>query len=236
MDPTAMDPNKIPVVPPPPGIETNFVNPETLMPSVIAGTVVIQFVALTLVLARLVVNGVSRTFRIEDLFCYIAWAVMIAQATLVVYASAIGCARHAWDIPLAWLPRINQYYNYILCCWTMSGYFARTFIFLQFKRIFTTSKKGRVYWVIMISIAANTILYAGFLFAYVFSCWPRKAIWDPMTPGKCVDTKKLQYATGVLNIISDVEAFIVPLWAVWSLQMKLQHKLQVFAVFSIGAV
>ncbi|KAF2646930.1 hypothetical protein P280DRAFT_441420 [Massarina eburnea CBS 473.64] len=231
-----MDLSQIPLAPPPPGVMSNFINPPNLMAAVIAGTVIIQTLVLPFLLTRIFVNVVSRTFRTEDLLCYTAWAAMVVQASLVVYVSSTGAARHAWNVSLVQIGPINRYYNYILCMWTISGYFGRTFIFLQFKRIFTTAKKGRVYWVIVLSIVANTLLYAAFLFSYIFSCWPREKIWNPMVPGRCLSTNKLQLATGILNIISDVECLLVPLWAIWQLQMKMKHKLQVFAVFSVGTV
>lgn len=234
---TMDDLSQIPVVPPPDGITSNFINPPTLMTGVIVGTVLIQVVALPLILARAAVNVMTRTIHLEDYFCYTAYIAMITHAALLIHGSSIGGARHAWDISLLQMGAVNRFYNYILIAWNISGYFGRTYILLQLKRLFTTKgHKGAVYWVIVASIVGNTMLYTAFLFAYIFQCVPRRMFWDPEATGRCVDEVQLQRATGALNIVSDVEILLVPLWAVWMLKMRLEHKIRVFAVFSVGVV
>ena len=43
-------------------------------------------------------------------------------------------------------------------------------------------------------------------------------------------------AMGTLNVISDMEAFAVPAWAIWHLNMELKRKMGVFAIFGAGVV
>ncbi|CAI6311659.1 unnamed protein product [Periconia digitata] len=207
------DLSQIPVIPPPPGSVSDFANPPTLMTGVIAGTAIIQAVVLPFLLTRIIVNAMTRRFRLEDALCYLAYLAMIAQATLVVYASAIGGARHAWDISLLTLGTVMRYYNYILSCWTLSAYFGRIFILLQFKRLFTAKdKKGSVYWIIVGSIIGNTALYFAFLMSYTFECYPREKIWNPTVEGRCVATTKLQLATGILRFCCAIGIACVGLW------------------------
>jgi hypothetical protein len=73
-------------------------------------------------------------------------------------------------------------------------------------------------------------------FLYVFTCWPREKIWNPSVEGRCIDSNKLNMAMGTLNVISDVEAFVVPVWAIWQLSLKLQQKIAALAVFGMGAM
>jgi hypothetical protein len=118
----------------------------------------------------------------------------------------------------------------------VSGGFAKTTIFLQMKKIFTTQLKGSVYWVIMFSLLANAVAYTVLLFLYIFTCRPREKLRNPMLPGYCIDRKATIIAMAIVNIISDVEAIIVPAWAIWQLQLALKKKLSVFAVFAVGAL
>jgi hypothetical protein len=109
-------------------------------------------------------------------------------------------------------------------------------VFFQLKKIFTTGHRGIVYWVIVGSLVANIVFYTAMFFLYVFTCWPREKIWNPSIEGRCVDSNKLNMAMGILNVLSDAEAFIVPAWAIWQLNMKLRRKVAVFAVFGAGAM
>lgn len=51
-----------------------------------------------------------------------------------------------------------------------------------------------------------------------------------------MNSNRLDIAIGVLNTVSDIEAFLVPIWAVWQLRMDVKKKLAVLAAFSMGAI
>ena len=89
---------------------------------------------------------------------------------------------------------------------------------------------------VTISLVFNALAYTAFLFLYIFTCWPREKIWDPSVEGKCMDSNKLNMAIGGLNTFSDIEAFFVPIWAIWKLKMCVKAKLAIWAVFTWGAL
>jgi len=230
------DLSKIPAGQPPPDVQPNFVNPPTLLTAVIASTVIIHVFTLLFILVRVYVNAWTRKLDWEDAFVYVAWAFFIAETALSVYNSFHGMARHIWDVDVATVLNGSYRYNVIWICYTVSGGFAKTTIFLQMKKIFTTRVKGSVYWVIMFSLVANAVAYTVLLFLYIFTCWPREKLRDPMLQGYCIDWKATIIAMAIVNIISDVEAIIVPAWALWQLQLAIKKKLSVFAVFAVGAL
>lgn len=53
---------------------------------------------------------------------------------------------------------------------------------------------------------------------------------------KGVDSNILNMATGALSVTSDVEAFVVPVWAIWQLNIELRQKMAVLVVFGMGAM
>ena len=114
--------------------------------------------------------------------------------------------------------------------------FAKLSVLFQIKRIFSTSRKDLVFWVVQVSIILNTIFYFGLFFAYTFQCWPREAIWNPAVPGRCTDSNSTNLAAGILNLISDVEALLLPAWAIWHLKMPMRRKVAVYAVFGVGTL
>lgn len=112
--------------------------------------------------------------------------------------------------------------------------FAKLSVLFQIKRVFTATTKGAVYWVVQISIAGNIIFYLGLLFAFIFQCWPREAIWNSSVKGACTNPIETDFAAGILNMFSDVEALILPGWAIWHLKMPIQRKMGIYAVFAVG--
>lgn len=87
----------------------------------------------------------------------------------------------------------------------------------------------------VVSIVINIIFYLGLFFSYVFQCWPREKIWlGDTVEGKCTDAIQVNLSSGVLNIISDVEALLIPAWAIWHLSMPIKRKLAAFVVFGVS--
>jgi hypothetical protein len=89
----------------------------------------------------------------------------------------------------------------------------------------------------VVSIIINSIFYAGLLFSYVFQCWPRKKIWlGDAVAGKCTDAIQVNLSSGILNIISDVEALLIPTWAIWHLSLSFKRKLAALSVFGVSSM
>lgn len=229
--------NVVPAGFPPPGVSSNFVNPPSLLKEVIAATVTVQTVTLLFIMIRFYENIYAKQLRPEDYCLYAAWLALIAQATLICINTTQGIARHIWDVPLSVLISGTRTYNYIFMCYTISGGFAKATIFLQFKRIFTSPRiRNAVYWAITVSLVMNALAYTIFLFLYISTCWPREKIWNPTAGGHCMDSNRLNMAIGGLNTLSDIEAFFVPVWAVWKLKIDVKKKISILAVFAVGAV
>lgn len=229
--------NITPALAPPDGTQSNFIDPPTLMPAAIVGTVMIHLFTLPFIVIRAYVNAfVSKNIHIEDYLCYLSYLGCVAYTAAIVHAEAVGMARHMWDIPLYTFTNIVYICNIVFVCYTATGGLAKTMVFLQLKKIFTTGAYDAVFWVIVGSLVANAMFYTAMLFLYIFTCWPREKIWNSAIEGRCLDSNKVNMAMGMLNVFSDMEAFAVPAWAIWHLNMELKRKIGVFAIFGVGAV
>jgi hypothetical protein len=129
----------------------------------------------------------------------------------------------------------SYWYSNAFICYAISGGFAKAAVFWQFKRIFTTKVRVKVYWVVIGSLVANAFAYLTLMFLYVFNCWPMSKLKNPMLPGHCMDWKITIIVIGAVNLVSDIEAFFVPAWAIWQLQLAVKKKIEVFAVFAVRA-
>ena len=68
----------------------------------------------------------------------------------------------------------------------------------------------------------------------IFECTPRAKIFNPKIPGHCVDVPKLLNVSGLFNTITDVLILLMPVKAVWNMNMKASRKIVVVLVFTFG--
>ena len=80
----------------------------------------------------------------------------------------------------------------------------------------------------------NAIVSLACFLSFIFTCWPRERIWNPMAPGRCMKTESFMLASVIANVISDVAILVLPLASVMSLQMPLKRKIGVSAIFATG--
>ncbi|KAI1778629.1 hypothetical protein F4818DRAFT_305730 [Hypoxylon cercidicola] len=232
-----MDINSIPALDPPENVEPNFVNPPTLMPAVIGTSVAVLTLSFLFVFARIFTKiYIVRDHHIEDWLAYFALAGFATYTAILLYIENYGFARHQWDVSVAQFMHIMYYLSVLYCIYSPVTMAAKLSVLFQIKRIFTTGARDLVYWVIIASIVANSIFYTGLFFSYVFQCWPRERIWDMTVPGYCISATSSNLASGILNLISDIEALLLPAWAIWHLKMPVKQKLAAFAVFGVGSI
>lgn len=107
-------------------------------------------------------------------------------------------------------------------------------ILLQYLRIFVPNHAGKLYYTVLLIIWLNLLFYTATTLVEIFTCMPRKKIWEPSTPGRCVNTGFLVITTGAINVISDFSILMLPLSSIWGLQMPKKRKIALSAVFATG--
>ncbi|CAG9981890.1 unnamed protein product [Clonostachys byssicola] len=233
-----MDPTNTSVISPPPGTSSNFVDPPDQLAAVYVTSALVLVLATVGLSARLFVKlFIIPGNRVEDWLSYLAYASFVAYVAVIIHLSRMGLTRHMYDITLAQIPSILYWTNIVYCIYSVPTAAAKLSVLFQLKSIFTTGARNSIYWVIVVSIVINIIFYLGLFFSYVFQCWPREKIWlGDTVEGKCTDAIQVNLSSGVLNIISDVEALLIPAWAIWHLSMPIKRKLAAFAVFGVSLI
>lgn len=113
-------------------------------------------------------------------------------------------------------------------------YFVKLSIMLQFMRIFVPLKTGTAYYVIQFVNWLNFLYYSAYTLTAIFYCTPRKKIWEPQTPGHCVNISALLIASSLINITSDIAMLMIPLFCISALQMQLKRKIGISIIFATG--
>ena len=106
-------------------------------------------------------------------------------------------------------------------------------VLLQYLRLFVPSR-NRSFYLTWLLIAINIVFNIGFVFAYAFQCTPRRKIWSPWLPGRCINSGATLVISAISNTITDFATLLLPMYTIWSLQLPFKRKLAISALFAIG--
>lgn len=88
-----------------------------------------------------------------------------------------------------------------------------------------------IVWVGIIFVVGSGV---GILLATIFDCVPVEKIWNPLLPGSCLKAESLPYASGALNLLTDMYVLIVPLCKIYTLNMDPARKLRLSILFGLA--
>ena len=115
------------------------------------------------------------------------------------------------------------------CIWL-----AKASLIFQLIRIFTPMKSGAVYWACHALIWANLAVYIAGTFTILFECRPIYATWNPSLGSDCIKRNLVLVISAAVNVFSDLLNILLPIWAIWHLQMAQGRKIGLTAVFATG--
>jgi hypothetical protein len=92
-------------------------------------------------------------------------------------------------------------------------------------------------WFLRILMLASVVFGTAYLFVVLLQCRPISTFWTeaPGTTGKCLENNPVAittYVASVLNCLADWAFGILPMFIVWSLNMK--KKTRIMVMFILG--
>ncbi len=146
-----------------------------------------------------------------------------------------GIFVHQWNVQL------HTLFNYVYYLENGSAIYGvvigltKTAILLDWLHIFVPQRTRNVMaWSIYIIITLNCLYYTAGTLVMLFSCSPRKRIWDKTVPGTCINSMAAFVAAGVVNMVSDFVMLIIPQKIIWSLHLSRGRRAGISSLFAIG--
>ncbi|KAI0854608.1 hypothetical protein F4860DRAFT_522964 [Xylaria cubensis] len=230
----ALDPDA-PVVTPPDGIVSNFVNP-TNGNSIMIG---VSSAVLALVLSALVVHfsgRISRKLHLEDYLVIPAIGSFITFNVFVYRITATtGYFVHGWDLQVkdsAW-----HFFNIFISTSTydVTMIFVKGAILVQWARVFTPGIRNTFFWLCYTVATLNAIFYLVVLLTDLLYCTPVQYHWDMSIPGgHCADDNLLSPFSAAINVALDITILLLPQRVIWKLNIPLKKKVGISSVFLMG--
>lgn len=159
------------------------------------------------------------------------WVFLIATAIAVGLEYYYGMGKHRVDV---------SYENYIsymkafltsTVVYSVSMYLIKISIILQYCRIFKDTRFYRFYFAVMVVLAVWTVVMS---FCLIFICVPVRKFWDTDAPGKCMNFMALWLSVAVINMITDITCFLIPIPPLLQLQMPRNHKILLAGIFALA--
>ncbi|KAL8862409.1 MAG: hypothetical protein Q9178_001418 [Gyalolechia marmorata] len=227
--PPGTDLSKTPAGQPPPGVQSNFIDPPSLAMETIVVTTVMIVLASIFVLIRLgsiVFSG--RKMAWDDYTCFLGYVFITVFSGLVMAFTNV--ARHVWDIPLSDL-LAPSYLRFIFAQNIIQApavAFAKSSILLLYLRIFTVKPNMR--HAIYGGLIFTNLLYWIHVPLVLGFCAPRgeHEIIDLTTCAKLTVWGPVQ---GFLAMILDVYIFVLPFPVISQLKLPPGKRLGVYVLF-----
>ncbi|MCJ1461458.1 hypothetical protein MMC07_000055 [Pseudocyphellaria aurata] len=224
------------VIPPPPGVTANFVNPEQKGKEIYT-LGILGIISSTLFLLMRIYTKVriNRSFKSEDVCVVLAWFCSVATVLLVLVSyQQNGEGRHIWNVTIAQFAEYQKFVVASAVIYVACLGLAKTSILLIFRRISSEKRMHLAIYIVGVAVFVYSVVTACLL---VFPCRPFARAWDAtITTGSCINRPAVYVATAVCNIVTDVFILIIPIPMVIKLKIPLPQKFGLACMFAVGSL
>ncbi|TDZ18887.1 Satratoxin biosynthesis SC1 cluster protein 4 [Colletotrichum orbiculare MAFF 240422] len=222
------------VMPPPRGQVRTTVNPPSTAGGVLPvgiATTAIAFVAVALrVFTRTYVMG-GRLGN-DDYLALFAMATALSYCGLVFRLVPLGAGKHMWDVlAMDYSPAFLLTTLGVTIAHTTSVTFSKLSILAFYLRL---SLEKHFRWTVFGLIAIVTVYTVAYQFVIIFQCQPIQAGWDTSVKGKCIGKLVPMMTLSAAHIVTDIIVLLMPVKAVWALQMARRQKVSIILLFATG--
>ena len=160
----------------------------------------------------------------------------------------LHCTRYvSTKLPHFFLQKVHTYHQqqriyYGIIFYNLTIMLLKVGILLDWLDLFAPTALGKrrrnsaMFWVCHILIVVVVITYSTSTLLNIFQCTPREKAWlGPLVPGDCPVNLRATSLSGVIvNVITDLAILVLPLRAVWKLNLSMKRKAGVSLLFLIG--
>ncbi|KAF2972873.1 hypothetical protein GQX73_g783 [Xylaria multiplex] len=233
------DPTTTPIAPPPPGQESNFINPlsQAWMPRVAIYTTLP--VAVVFIIIRLYSRlHLRQKLQWEDYLCIAAGLSSVGFCSILLKTSVNDVyGRHAWDIPLSALTTafVKELFA-VTVLYSVASALIKLSLLALFHRLFSPSARSKV--AIRFGMVFTAASYVAILTAWIYYNVPHidDMGWiDPVFVAR-LESADLTMAVifGVLGTVTDLYVIAIPLASVSGLNLSTARKIGLAGLFATG--
>ncbi|KZZ89738.1 hypothetical protein AAL_07631 [Moelleriella libera RCEF 2490] len=226
-----------PALDPPPGLVSNFDNPDNRNAAGYGIAIACFTVASISFIIRVYYRArVLRKWTAEDYLASVGFlAYTGTMSSLFIHFHYCGYLVSQWDIRLkTFLIALQNMLPLIICC-AVSSMFGRAAILIQWANIFNPNGfHNSFFWANRIILVVSILLSSATILSEILSCVPVRAHWQPWVNARCFNRKPLEFTATYACIIIDFAILLLPQNTIWKLNMNRIKKAGLSAIFSVG--
>lgn len=166
------------------------------------------------------------------------WDITSAQAKEASYVSSapthsISC-EEGWKGKALQILTRPQWFNVASIHYGITICIAKLAVLFLYRRVFSPYRWSPFDICVTFLIVLLLLFYIATNLVKIWECIPREKIWNPTIPGHCIDTPMLLNVSGLFNTVTDFIIVLLPVRAVWNLNMKIKKKVLVVLAFTFG--
>ncbi|KAL8765465.1 MAG: hypothetical protein Q9194_006559 [Teloschistes cf. exilis] len=227
----------VPGIEPPNGQRSNFVNPPSQRGLILAvATLAITFSTFFVIIRIYTRHFVTRKLWWDDWTCILGWVGLLALASLMFKALDYGGGVDLWNVPETQYRRFMRLFHDIEIVARIAMFFTKASIVLLYHRIFVPDSIRRtgVWWAIWFVFWWNLLYTVALVLVVTTDCIRKET--EVGKSQECLKQPVVVFGATVINLVSDLMILIIPMIAIWGLQMAKKKKLRVLAVFAMGSM
>ncbi|KAL9612364.1 MAG: hypothetical protein Q9167_003051 [Letrouitia subvulpina] len=227
----ASDPDLTPALKAPPGQTSNLVDPPSH--GYVTIVVMVVYLALTTPIVLVLLLAIHGQTDIEQGASVLAWVGLVALASILIKGLDYGSGIDMWNVSEPNAERFHTLFSKTEIVARVSMFFCKAAILLLFLRIFVPPPlpKNLIYYSIWAIFYFNLLYSVALVLAVCLQCVGKKPFGST-----CVNTYLLLVTASVINVVSDITIFLIPIAAIWGLHLPRAKKWGLSVVFAVGAL
>ncbi|KAH0368598.1 hypothetical protein KCU65_g3807, partial [Aureobasidium melanogenum] len=226
----------IPARPPPPGVTSNLINPDsTGYQQTICNIICVIFVTIFVSMRIYTRIKLVKCVSWDDYLMILATLVFYLDVVCFQYIVKVGLGRHLWDVSAAdFSPAFPEVWTFAAMIYSVCMLIVKMSVLMLYRRLFPIENFRYLWWI----CAFCTVGYGlGAIFSSLFACVPVRANWDLAIPAsRCINKKAFYIGNGAMNIATDLMILALPIPIVWRLTLELRQKIILSVVFTLGSI
>lgn len=231
------DPLARPVLPPPPGVTSNFVDPVSHQHQLVGVNATFLVVAMLFFVMRMYTRAfVVRAVGWDDYVCVLAAIFVILNSVATFKLVGFGVGLHAWDVTRARFRRDE----YLL--WNVLGYIfvmaapalVKISILLLYLRLFASKRPLRIATYVLMAFIASYLI--AFELSLLLSCRPIRRLIQANVLGQCIKLGVHTTAQASFNLATDFLVLLLPIPTVLRLKTSTRNRIVLMVLFTLGSM
>lgn len=140
-----------------------------------------------------------------------------------------GLGRHREVVPEADIAVFLQLLYYFQIFYILAPPTVKLSLLLLYRRIFLSSRFLKIVYTIGVIVSIWAIIMT---FLAIFNCKPISAFWTGQ--GECIPFKQFAIGYAIVNIITDLAVWLMPIPNMWKLQLPTAQKVALTLIFVLG--